>query len=65
MTDGPNVGDLGEITLDVIGMGDDSILGERLHVFGDPDPGGESFTMRTVERTLLCARGVGDDGLCV
>ena len=51
---GPEVGDLGEITVDVIGMGDDAILGERLHIFGEPDPGGESFTMRTVERTLLC-----------
>ncbi len=62
---GPEVGDLGEITVDVIGMGDDAILGERLHIFGEPDPGGESFTMRTVERTLLCARGVTEDGECV
>ncbi len=65
VTGGPDVGDLGEITVDVIGMGDDSILGERLHIFGEPGAGGESFTMRTVERTLLCARGVGDDGLCL
>ena len=62
---GPDVGDLGEITVDVLGVGDDSILGERLHIFGEPDPGGESFTMRTVERTLLCARGVADDGVCL
>lgn len=65
VVDGPTVGDLGEITVDVIGLGDDAVGGERLHVFGQPDPGGESFTLRTVERTILCTRGVSAEGLCV
>lgn len=65
VVDGPTVGDLGEITVDVIGLGDDAVGGERLHIFGQPDPGGESFTLRTVERTLLCTRGVSEDGLCL
>lgn len=64
VVDGPVVGDLGEITVDVIGLGDDAQGGERLHIFAEPGPGGESFTMRSVERTLLCTRGVSD-GLCV
>ena len=64
VVDGPTVGDLGEITVDVVGFPDDSVLGERLHIFAEPDPGGESFTVRTVESTTLCRRGVSD-GLCV
>lgn len=65
VVDGPHVGDLGEVTVDVIGLGDDSVGGERLHVFGRPAPGGEAFVLRSVERTVLCSRGVADDGLCV
>lgn len=59
------VGDLGEITYDVIGLGDDSVAGVRLHIFGEPTTGG--FSLRTVEMTALCqpVRGVDDDGLCV
>ena len=64
VVDRPSVGDLGEITVDVVGFPDDSVLGERLHIFAEPDPGGESFTVRTVESTTLCRRGVSD-GLCV
>lgn len=59
----PEVGDLGEVTYDVVGMPDDSVLGFRLHVFGDP--GDESFTLRSVEQTTLCRRGVTDEGLCI
>jgi hypothetical protein len=64
VVDGPTVGDLGEITVDVLGFADDSVLGARLHVFAEPDAGGESFTVRSVESTTLCRRGVSD-GLCV
>lgn len=64
VVDGPTVGDLGEITVDVIGMADDSIGGERLWVFAEPDPGGEGFVLRTLEVMFLCLRGV-TDGLCV
>lgn len=57
------VGDLGEVTYDVVGFPDDSVYGERLHVFGSPgDSGG--YTLKSVESTLLCRRGVSD-GLCV
>lgn len=55
-------GDLGEVTYDVIGLGDDSVLGLRLHVFGVPV--GTGFGLKTVERTLLCGRGVSDE-LCL
>jgi hypothetical protein len=62
VVDGPHVGDLGEVTVDVVGLADDSILGWRLHVFAQPE--GATFHVRTVEQTVLCARGA-DAGLCV
>ncbi|HEV7862446.1 MAG TPA: hypothetical protein VGR20_07085 [Acidimicrobiia bacterium] len=61
----PTVGDLGEITVDVIGLGDDSVGGERLKVFAEPGPGRERFTVRTVEATTFCSRGVTKERLCV
>lgn len=57
-------GDLREIIVDVIGLGDDALGGERLHVFVEPLDGG-GFSLDTVERTLLCLRGATEDGLCV
>lgn len=62
MTAPASTGDLGEVTYDVIGLGDDSVGGFRLHVFGSPD--GSGFTLKSVERTVMCLRGV-TDGLCV
>lgn len=63
---------LGEVTVDVLNLPDDSLLGYRLHVFATPaaddwmseNPG--PFTLRTLERTILCQshRGVTTDGLC-
>ena len=64
IVDGPSVGDLGEVTVDVIGLGDDAIGGYRLHIFAEEE-GSDSFVLRTVERTVLCSRGVDDAGLCV
>ena len=61
---GPTVGDLGEITMDVLGLADDAVAGERLHVFAEEDESGESFSLRSVEATTLCFRGVSDEGLC-
>ena len=73
VTVGPSVFEaLGEVTVDVLNLGDDSLLGFRLHIFAIPagdwmseDPG--PFTLRTVERTILCHnyRGVTTDGLCI
>lgn len=58
----PTVGDLGEVTYDVIGIGDDAVRGYRVHVFGQPAD--ETFEIRNVEVTTLCGRGVTTDGLC-
>ena len=63
--DGPTVGDLGEITIDVMGLGDDAAVGVRLHVFGQPDESGDGFNLKGVEETALCGRGVTDEGACV
>ncbi len=57
----PSVGDLGEITYDVIGLGDDSILGYRLHLFAVEGEGGESFELRTIEQTMFCMRGTSGE----
>ena len=65
MSVAPTVGDLGEVTYDVVGLGDDALGGVRLHVFGDPAEGGEGFVLSNVERTVICSRGVTDDGLCL
>ena len=65
MSVAPTVGDLGEVTYDVVGLGDDALGGLRLHVFGDPAGGSEGFVMSNVERTFICSRGVTDDGFCL
>ena len=65
MSGAPSVGDLGEVIYDVLGFADDAVRGLRLHIFGVPSEGGESFSLKSVEATSLCARGVTDDGLCV
>ncbi len=57
-----SVGDLGEVTFDVIGLGDDAVRGIRLHLFAEPTDSG--FTLRTVEVTNICGRGVATEGLC-
>lgn len=59
----PTVGDLGEVTYDVIGLGDDAVRGLRVHVFGEEVDG--EFSLRSVEMTTLCGRGVTADGLCI
>jgi hypothetical protein len=63
VTVAPSAGDLGEVTYDVIGLGDDAVRGLRVHVFGEPTNG--EFSLRTVEITSLCGRGADDQGGCV
>lgn len=63
MSVAPTVGDLGEVTFDVLGFEDDSVRGARLHVFGTPSESGEGFILKSVESTSICSRGVSD-GLC-
>jgi hypothetical protein len=61
----PTVGDLAEVTYDVIGIGDDSVAGYRLHVFATPKgPSDEGFTLKSIERTTFCGRGLAGE-LCV
>ena len=63
LTVAPTVGDLGEVTYDVVGIGDDAVRGFRVHVFGQPED--EAFGLKSVEVTTLCGRGVTDEGLCL
>lgn len=58
----PSDGDLIEGTVDVTGYPDDSVLGERLHLFIAEE--NATFGLRTVESTTLCRRG-SDGELCV
>ena len=62
----PTVGDLGEVTIDVLGLPDDSVRGFRLHVFAQQDSDSGSFVLKSVESTTICDshRGVGEGGLC-
>ncbi len=64
LSEAPTVGDLGEVTYDLLGFGDDSVAGLRLHVFGAPIEGGEGFSLGSVERTVLCGRGLSGEN-CV
>jgi len=58
-------GDLGEISMDVVGLGEVAALGLRLHIFGDSaDMDGEGFALSNVESTILCGRGVGGGCAC-
>jgi len=54
----PTVGDLGEVTYDVVGLGDDAGAGYRIHVFATEGESGETWELRTIERTSYCTRGV-------
>jgi hypothetical protein len=65
VVESPTVGDVGEITVDIVGVGDDSVGGERLKIFAEPGARGDSFTVRSVEATTLCRRGVTADRRCV
>ena len=62
VTVAPSEGDLGEITIDVVGLGDDALFGIRLHIFGTPISGG--FSLKSIEEQEMCGRGIYDDGLC-
>lgn len=62
VVDGPNLDDLSTITIDVLGLGDDSVGGYRVAVYAESFDAG--FRVRTVEATTLCTRGV-DGGMCV
>ncbi|MDH3302488.1 MAG: hypothetical protein OES24_18460 [Acidimicrobiia bacterium] len=60
VVDGPTTGDRNEITYDLVGFGDDSVLGERLRLFiGPTDGGADPLELQRVEVTYLCARGSG------
>jgi hypothetical protein len=63
MTVEPTMGDLGEVTYDVVGLEDDATFGFRLHVLGQTVSDG--LSLHSVERTELCARGVAEDGFCI
>ena len=59
----PTVGDLGEVTYDVVGIGDDAGAGYRLRVFATPTESGEGFALKSIERTWYCTRGLSGE-LC-
>lgn len=65
VTVAPDVDDLGEVTIDIVGFGDDALFGLRVVVFGQPTEGGEGFSLKSLEATSLCGRGVTAEGLCV
>ena len=59
-------GFLGTITIDVVGLQDDSLRGERIVIIGDGfDQAGDGFMFGNAESTALCSRGVTETGLCI
>ena len=62
MSVAPSAGDVGEVTYDILGFGDDSFAGYRLHIFGQSIEG--EFSLMAVEATELCTRGTTAEGLC-
>jgi uncharacterized protein YraI len=52
----PSTGDLGQVSYDVVGIGNSAVGGLRLRVYGTPSAGG-GFSLRTVEATDYCLRG--------
>ncbi|MGF1598372.1 MAG: hypothetical protein ACFCVK_15810 [Acidimicrobiales bacterium] len=65
LVDGPTSGDLNEIVYDILGFGDDSVRGERLHLFVTPPEVDDGpTTLESVELTPICARGDGKTELC-
>lgn len=59
----PVVGDLIEMIIDITGYGDDSILGERFHLFIAHE--GDSYVLKSAEATTLCRRGANEERLCL
>jgi len=55
--------DLDTIMIDVIGLGDDALAGVRLHIFGQVEGG--TVSLKSVEETALCLRGVTAESLCL
>jgi hypothetical protein len=52
-----------EVVYDVVGLGDDSIIGYRIRVVAMEISGG--YAPDLVHRSPLCARGVTETGLCI
>ena len=65
MTVAPTAEKPAEVTYDVLGLGDDSLLGYRLVISAERDPGQDRVVLKSVERTILCMRGVTGDRLCI
>lgn len=57
---------VGEITMDVVGLADDSIRGLRLQLVGSPGDSGEGLVLSSVQSTVMCfiERGVSAEGSC-
>jgi hypothetical protein len=64
VVENPTVGDVGEITVDIVGLADDSVGAERLKIFAEAAARNERFTVRSVEATTFCRRGVTPERLC-
>ena len=50
----PVVGDLGTVTFDVVGLGDDAASGLRLHVFAADEDADGIFMVKSIEVTTMC-----------
>jgi hypothetical protein len=60
----PTVGDLGEVTYDIVGLPDDAAAGFRVHLLATQSESGGGFILRTAEVTEFCRRGFTNES-CV
>lgn len=61
----PTAADPFSVTIDVVGLDDDSIIGYRLVIGTAQERDDGPFELVRVDRTSICWRGVTTDGLCV
>ena len=57
------ISDHADVTVDVVGLADDAVLGYRIHVFATRLPDDSAYALTRADRTVICAWGV-DNGVC-
>ncbi|HLS16172.1 MAG TPA: SH3 domain-containing protein [Beutenbergiaceae bacterium] len=61
---GSDQGGTPEYVIDLLGLPDDSVGGERLTLLTGTEPSGD-YAVESVQRTVICDRGVDEEGLCL
>ena len=60
-----SLGAAGEVTVDILDIGDEAVMGYRLLVKGRRLVDGEGYRLTSLERTTICLRGLTSSGTCI